>query len=480
MVKTNYPDSDSKLFVMKNMKLKKRETSNVVRPISTSRLERPASSDSNSSDVKTVASWREIIKPSAFVKELNPKFLCVECKYTLEFPVALSNCEHHACSQCVSRLWKISRSCPLDGKVIDRNEVTIDEKLQIELNNLNMVCPYKHCGCHWEGMFFDFKSHYDECLYTEEVCSNDCGFRCSKHLMDNHLQIECSKRLVVCEFCALHLKAENEIEHLKSCIRFPVTCPKKCGTKEIPREELNAHLELDCQLADKVCPYETVGCTFTCSREKMATHVDECFRKHVSLLCDGFRKQAELLGLQKKQLFEHKQILHDHGKMITKVGREFDSQLLWKISEWSSKKIEAEAGKRTVLQSPLFYSARFQYKLAVLLLPNGDGKAKGTHLSIYVRLCKGEYDALLSWPYRLPIEISLIDQSQDPRARINHTYSLRPNPCKENKPFLGRPTSESNPSFGSQTFMPLDTLNTRDYIRDDAIFIRVSVLHDET
>ena len=51
-------------------------------------------------------------------------------------------------------------------------------------------------------------------------------------------------------------------------------------------------------------------------------------------------------------------------------------------------------------------------------------------MSLYVRVCKGEYDTLLPWPFALGIDLILIDQSQDPKGRSDFTHTLRPNPCK--------------------------------------------------
>lgn len=42
-------------------------------------------------------------------------------------------------------------------------------------------------------------------------------------------------------------------------------------------------------------------------------------------------------------------------------------------------------------------------------------------------------------------------------------------------PFLGQPLTSTNPSFGAQSFAAIDLLETRDYVRDDVIFIKVHV-----
>ena len=44
---------------------------------------------------------------------------------------------------------------------------------------------------------------------------------------------------------------------------------------------------------------------------------------------------------------------------------------------------------------------------------NGDGSGKGTHLSLFVHLLKGEYDDQLQWPFNAKITVQLLNWSGD-------------------------------------------------------------------
>ena len=104
---------------------------------------------------------------------------------------------------------------------------------------------------------------------------------------------------------------------------------------------------------------------------------------------------------------------------------------------------------------------------------------RGRHLSLFVCICSGDYDALLSWPFCHRVTFTLIDQCDDIPARRNIAYSVKPNICKENKPFLGRPLGDRNASFGAQKFCDLELINTLDYIKDDTVFIKIHVDTDD-
>ena len=105
--------------------------------------------------------------------------------------------------------------------------------------------------------------------------------------------------------------------------------------------------------------------------------------------------------------------------------------------------------------------------------------AKGKHVSLFICICRGDYDALLPWPFSHRITFSLLDQCDDVDNRRHITYSVKPNICKENKPFLGRPITDRNASFGAQTFTDLETMATLEYIKDDTIFIKVEIDNEE-
>ena len=56
-----------------------------------------------------------------------------------------------------------------------------------------------------------------------------------------------------------------------------------------------------------------------------------------------------------------------------------------------------------------FYSRDKGYKLELKVVANGDGSGKGTHLSFYVYLLKGEYDDQLQWPFNANITVPVTE-----------------------------------------------------------------------
>jgi hypothetical protein len=84
---------------------------------------------------------------------------------------------------------------------------------------------------------------------------------------------------------------------------------------------------------------------------------------------------------------------------------------------------------------------------------------------------KGEYDALLKWPFRQKVTLTLLDQSTEQRHLTDH---FQPDP---NSSSFQRPASEMNVASGCPLFVSHAVLENpqNGYLKDDTIFIRIVV-----
>ena len=145
-----------------------------------------------------------------------------------------------------------------------------------------------------------------------------------------------------------------------------------------------------------------------------------------------------------------------------------DGVLVWKISDFAKRRQNAVTGNETSLYSPCFFTSRYGYKMCARVYLNGDGIGKGTHISVFFVVMRGEYDALLRWPFRQKVTFMLLDQNN-----VEHVIdSFRPDP---NSSSFQRPRRETNIASGCPTFCPLSEVNNHAYIRDDVMFLKVIV-----
>nr|QNL15300.1 TNF receptor-associated factor 3-like protein [Littorina littorea] len=149
----------------------------------------------------------------------------------------------------------------------------------------------------------------------------------------------------------------------------------------------------------------------------------------------------------------------------------YDGTLVWKIRDYERRKRDAVNGRTLSLYSQPFYSGRFGYKMCARVYLNGDGMGKTTHMSLFFVVMRGEYDALLNWPFRQKVTLTLLDQSAEKRHLTDH---FQPDP---NSSSFQRPTSEMNVASGCPLFVSHAVLEnpSNGYLRDDTIFIRIVV-----
>ena len=134
--------------------------------------------------------------------------------------------------------------------------------------------------------------------------------------------------------------------------------------------------------------------------------------------------------------------------------------------------------------------------------PTGHASGSGNHLSVYIGLVKGDYDNILEWPFRYPVTVTLLDQCTDIEKRQHLSESFIPSstwkhfqkPCQNlsgksgelgmlpisrgtdaSDIILGGAHWEQSMGFGYPRFVSHDVLKYSSFIKDDAIFLKVSV-----
>ncbi|KAI9543717.1 TNF receptor-associated factor 2 [Dissostichus eleginoides] len=100
---------------------------------------------------------------------------------------------------------------------------------------------------------------------------------------------------------------------------------------------------------------------------------------------------------------------------------------------------------------------------------NGDGTGRGTHLSLFFVVMRGNSDPLLKWPFNQKVTLMLLDQN----SREHIIDAFRPDVSSSS---FQRPVSGMNIASGCPLFCPLSKLDSKNsYIRDDTIFIKAIV-----
>ncbi len=125
--------------------------------------------------------------------------------------------------------------------------------------------------------------------------------------------------------------------------------------------------------------------------------------------------------------------------------------------------------------SPYFLTHQNGYKLCLNVIPNGVGEGEGTHISTSLWLSVDQ-NPNLSWPLSAKVKIELLNQLKDEGHR-----STIEEICEEPEPNV----DGFNAEYVSEMLAPhseltLDEARNTQYVKDDCVYIRVSVELPET
>ena len=150
----------------------------------------------------------------------------------------------------------------------------------------------------------------------------------------------------------------------------------------------------------------------------------------------------------------------------------YNGTITFKINHFQRRFKEAQSGRRPSLYSPYFYTARHGYKMCLRVYLNGDDTTKGTALSVFLIIAKGEYDPLLEWPFKHKFTLMVMNQGRPPKGHC--VQSLHPDKGDS----FQRPINDMNCATGAPVMIKHEELLNGDngYIRDDNLYIKAIIL----
>ncbi|TMS07727.1 TNF receptor-associated factor 4 [Larimichthys crocea] len=465
-----------------------------------------------------------------FLEKPKRRFQCPLCSKAMREPVQVSTCGHRFCDTCLQEfLSEGVFKCPEDQLPLDYAKIYPDPELEQQIlalpircihseegcpldrpdeaaaaawlnaqhvgghfstcafnvipcpnrcsvkltrrdlpDHLQHDCPKRKVKCEFCGSEFTgeaYENHQGVCPQESVYCENKCGARMMRRLLSQHGMAECPKRTQPCKYCGKEFVFDTIQNHQYHCPRFPVQCPNQCGTPNIAREDLANHVKDNCGSALVLCPFKDAGCKHRCPKLAIGRHLEDTTKSHLTMMCN-------LVGRQRQEILELRREMEE-------LSVSHDGVLIWKLNDYSRKLQEAKLRSNHEFFSPPFYTHRYGYKLQVSAFLNGNGSGEGSHLSVYIRVLPGEYDSLLEWPFSYKVTFSIMDQSDPSLSKPQHiTETFNPDPNWKNfqKPCSSRNSlDESTLGFGYPKFISHEEIKKRNYIRDNCIFIKASI-----
>ena len=307
-------------------------------------------------------------------------------------------------------------------------------------------------------------------------------------------------------------------------------CVYKNPISTTPLNSLN-HSESKEKSLIQQCCFSYMGCQFEGNKLQLSTHIENDVHNHLSYICNYLSSQSihkAINGFQHVHDHDHQalqsllenakadaeQMNNENGKTklqvddlqaqqkdmacrlnavedlmttiqasITEINRTYEEvsltlqtlqatsyngKYIWKIPDITRRRRDAVTGKTVSLYSAPFYTDRFGYRMCLRVYLDGDGSGKGRYISYFLTIMKGEYDALLEWPFQLTVTMTMINQ----KGNGNIVQSFKPNPSSAS---FHRPKADMNVASGCPKFAALSVLDNPEFVADDVAFFQCVV-----
>ncbi|NXN62794.1 TRAF2 factor, partial [Himantopus himantopus] len=439
------------------------------------------------------------------------KYLCSNCNNILKKALQ-TLCGHRYCSACLSWIVRnnknaICQKCKeedpsilSEGSLLAEERAFGDAAINKEISELKVHCVT--LGCSWAGIMKNFEEHQSLCEYALIPCHTGCGHMVMRKKLADHLENGCVNNVTTCQKCKRSLSSSEYQNHSTSLInkdgcRFSEVGCSFRGSKEKIKEhektavgahmllllqhikQLKASLCAAAKAANGVIPQSELNLE---NKLHVFENIVAVLNKEVetsNLEITAFRRQSELdqniiRGLELKIAELHRCLTQKdaglsslHKSLLFSEQASYDGVFLWKITDVGRKLQDSVTGRTVSLYSPAFYTAKYGYKVCLRVYLNGDGTGKGTHVSLFFVVMKGDYDALLPWPFRHKVTFMLLDQNN----REHIIDAFRPDLTSAS---FQRPVNDMNVASGCPMFLPLSKLQSPKYayVKEDTLFLK--------
>jgi TNF receptor-associated factor 4 len=304
-----------------------------------------------------------------------PQSECPICLLVLREPYQATCCGKSFCKECIHRIKAANQACP----TCNDKEFTLfpNKGLQQSLYDFRVYCTHKSKGCEWTGELRE---------------------------LDNHLNSD-----------------PPADKSLQGCPYTLINCPLGCAgcEKGVCRKDVKSHV--NDKLLDRVVIHgaqmksvEAQLKRIKEDKENLEQRVTELETNVIELRMENRKLDSPNRELEKELKSKQAAV----GPADQPVSKQPPATFVTgtykpKGAEFTMTNFEEYQMDSDEWYSSHFYTHPNGYKMCLKVFANGNGPRKGTHLSVYVRLMRGEFDDQLKWPFRGRITIKLVNQEKN-------------------------------------------------------------------
>ena len=378
-----------------------------------------------------------------FVEQPPDEYFCPVSFAVLLEPYQTRCCGNHLSQEAYQRLQ--GQACPVCR---EENLTAVDDKFhKRKVLCVKVRCPHKAEGCEWEGELGSLEQHLntnsskqlcaEECQYVDVDCPHSCGERFKRHALQLHVK-DCMPTMLAQEVPKLKVIVQEQSEQIK----------QQGDQIKQQGDQIKQQGDQIKQQGDQIK-----------QQEDQIKQLEDQIKQDKDLIKQQ-GDQIKQQGDQIKQQGDQIKTLMKFNKLVTPpvdiVMDEFRKRR-WTDDEWYSFP---------------FYSHLGGYKMCLNVCANGEGDGKGTHVSVFVYLMRGEFDDDLKWPFSGEITVQL--KATNPHEPQHfEVFVLDADDCSDE--VVCKPTKDRNRSGrGYSEFISYRDLYAGHYLKDNKLVFCIS------
>ena len=378
---------------------------------------------------------------------------CPICLLVLREPYQATCCGKSFCKECIEPVKTESKTCPTcNDKTFN---LFYNKGLEQSLYDFDVYCSHKSKGCEWRGELREFDKHLNSEPPTDKSLEG-CPFTV----------IKCPLGCASCEVALCRKGVKDHVNDKLLTYVLSQTSQLKCY--ELQLQEV---VDVNSRLMEKLQNIEK-------SNHNLESRVAELEVKNKEL-------EEEIEELKMNPPLHHMSDSNQPSSVSrqpaavagTSVVSEFQPPVYltgkFKPANASFTMTQFDKHRRSNLQwySPPFYTHPNGYKMCVRVYADGVSSGKGTHLSVYVYMMRGENDDRLKWPFTGDVTVQLLNQEED-SSHVVKTVSFNDQSSDEaTSRVIGK--ERAGRGRGNMKILPHSALQPK-YLKDDCIQLRVS------
>ena len=358
-------------------------------------------------------------------------------------------------------------------------------------------CEYCHS---YESYHEDVvKNHWPKCAHRPVPCPNECGVYPERQNLERHESSECPVTIINCSFhyagCEVQLPRKDMPAHLSENLIPHMTQLATYSQRKVEEKDQKI-LQLTQQLMQKIDRQKK-------ENEELSKNLSEKIEE-IAQLKEDLHARDQAMAEKIAEVWEEKgealkrEVAQRQEEMVSKEDYETTKQ---ELAQLQAKQEDDRAALQTLQSyagppidlimtefekhkqddddwySEPFYTHPYGYKMCLSVHANGEHNGKGTHVSVFAYLMRGNLDDSLRWPFQGNLIIQLINRLDD-----QEHYTATLDFSDADSDYSNRVTTggERNPNgSGIIKFLPHSELGcnpakNRQFLQDDCLHFRVT------